>query len=59
MSGPWYPGLMKDEEYRAKYGRLPPTQAERRIAARIVVVGNRALRKKTPEWIRKLAAEKD
>lgn len=50
---------MKDEEYRAKYGRLPPTQAERRIAARIVVVGNRALRKKTPEWIRKLAAEKD
>lgn len=58
MPGVWYPGHVNDEEYRAKYGRLPPTQAERRIAARIVVRGDRAVGKKTPEWIRKLAAEK-
>lgn len=57
MPGPWYPGRVNDEEYRARYGRLPPTQAERRIAARIRVHVDKKLRKPTPEWIRKLAEE--
>lgn len=36
-------------------GRRAPSEAERRIAAQIVVEGDKATRTRTPDWIRKLA----
>jgi hypothetical protein len=42
-------------ELEKRAGRPAPTEAERRIAARIVVEGNKATRTKTPKWILELA----
>lgn len=46
---------MTKEELEKLAGRRAPTEAERRIAARIVVEGNKATRTKTPQWILDLA----
>jgi len=46
---------MTKAELEKRAGRPAPTEAERRIAARIVVEGNKATRTKTPKWILELA----
>ncbi|WP_171010994.1 MULTISPECIES: hypothetical protein [unclassified Microbacterium] len=46
---------MTKEELERRAGRPAPTEAERRIAARIVVRGNKARRVPTPQWIIDLA----
>lgn len=53
-----YSDALRDEtELEKRAGRPAPTEAERRIAARIVVEGNKATRTKTPKWILELATK--
>lgn len=47
--------MTRQAELERIAGRRRPSEAERRIAARIVVAGNRAAKRPTPEWIQRLA----
>lgn len=46
---------MTATEFEERTGRRVPSEAERRIAARIRVNADRALKVETPQWIKDLA----
>lgn len=46
---------MTKTELEKRAGRSAPTEAERRIAARVVVKANKVRRVETPKWVKALA----